>query len=380
MHEIESSHDGTQLRLQRKIKNLRWQRWHLDPILTLSLGVLAMIGLLVLYSASDKNTAAVGAQFTRMLIGFVLMATIARIPPRYAKNAATTIFGICLGLTIIVLIFGHIGMGAQRWLAIGAFRIQPSEFLLIATPLIIAKLLHKQVAPTSISSILIAIFITILPSLCILLEPDLGTAVLVAASGFFIIALCGIRLRMVILGLVTTLVASPILWHFMHGYQKSRVLTFLNPARDPLGKGYHIIQSEIAVGSGGFLGKGFLQGTQSHLQFLPTHTTDFIFSVLSEEWGFVGCLLLLTTYALIIIRCLQITLAAQTNFERLLSGGLACTFIFSAFINIAMVIGLVPVVGVPLPLVSYGGSSILAFMAGFGIIMSINSHRKLLPS
>jgi rod shape determining protein RodA len=378
MRAIESEFDDTSIRVKRKLRALWWQRWHLDPILTLAILLLAATGLIVLFSASASNYHLVSAQAIRLAIGIILMCTLARIPPgRYLKSAAI-VYAICLGLTLIVLIIGHIGMGAQRWLSLGPIRLQPSELMRIATPLMLAAWFAHH-GPT-FKSIFVGLCLIAVPSACILVEPDLGTSVLVATSGLFIIALCGIRLRMLVAGLFTALLCSPILWHFMHAYQKSRVLTFLNPERDPLGKGYHIIQSEIAVGSGGLLGKGFLHGTQSHLQFLPTHTTDFIFSVLAEEWGFIGCLVLLMIYTIIIIRCLQITLSAQVRFERLLAGSLSCAFVFSALINIAMVIGLVPVVGVPLPLVSYGGSSMLAFMAAFGIIMSINSYKKLLPS
>lgn len=352
----------------------------IDIFLLLAIIMCALTGFVVLYSASDARIHPVIIQGLSFSAGLVIMLVIARIPPQRFYKLATTIYLTSLILLILVLIAGHIGMGAQRWLSFGPLHFQPSEFMKLAMPLMLARWFDQRNTPPSASALIFGLILIAVPFILILIEPDLGTSVLVAASGGFIILLAGVRLRWLCASIITLLITSPVLWHFMHGYQKDRILTFLNPARDPLGKGYHIIQSEIAVGAGGGIGKGFMQGTQSHLQFLPTHTTDFIFCVLSEEWGFVGGLIILCLYGLIAFRCFKISMNGQFHFERLLAGGLGCTFTFSALVNIAMVIGLVPVVGVPLPLISYGGSSMLAFMVGFGIIMSIGTHRKLLPS
>jgi rod shape determining protein RodA len=249
-----------------------------------------------------------------------------------------------------------------------------------AMPIMMAWYLCEKELPPKLAHIMAAGALMLAPALLIAKEPDLGTAIVVAASGFFVLLLAGIRWRLIGLLGAALVALSPVLWHFMHDYQKDRVLTFLNPERDPLGSGYHIIQSKIAIGSGGILGKGWMNGTQSHLSFLPAHTTDFIFAVSGEELGLLGCTAILIIFLLIFSRCLYISLQAQDNFTRLLSGGLGLTFIMSAFINLGMVVGILPVVGVPLPLVSYGGSAMTTLMINFGIIMSIQSHRRLWAS
>lgn len=367
-------------RLQQKLQRLLWQHWRLDPLLCLALFVLSGVGLTILFSASNGNWTMVFEQSIRLLVGLVIMLVLARIPPQRYQQWSVWTYLFSIMLLLCVLLLGHIGMGAQRWLGVGPIRFQPSEFLKITTPLLLAHWFHEKKSPLAAKHIWVALAIIALPTALILLQPDLGTAVLLILSGSFIVCLAGLRLRNILFSVSALVCASPIIWHLMHGYQRNRLLTFLHPERDPLGKGYHIIQSEIAVGSGGWIGKGFMHGTQSHLSFLPTHTTDFIFSVLAEEWGFIGCLILLTIYGLVVFQAFRVAFAGQYRFERLLAGGLCCSFACSAMINIAMVIGLLPVVGVPLPLVSYGGTSLLAFMASFGMIMSIGAHRKLLPT
>jgi rod shape determining protein RodA len=285
-----------------------------------------------------------------------------------------------VGLTflIAVLILGVVGKGAQRWLDLKIIRFQPSEVMKLAIPLIVAWYFdRKPLPPTNRQLLLIAILIFI-PVILTAKQPDLGTAVMLAVSGVCVLFLSGIRWRLLfILGGIAAM-GTPILWFVMHDYQRQRVLTFLDPERDPLGAGYHIIQSKIAIGSGGLWGKGWMHGTQSQLDYLPEHTTDFIFAVLSEEFGLIGVLVLLTAYLLIVLRCLFIGSQAQTTFGRLLVGSLSLTFFFSYVVNIGMVSGILPVVGVPLPLVSYGGTSMLTVLASFGLIMSVHTHRKLI--
>ena len=271
-------------------------------------------------------------------------------------------------------------MGAQRWLNLGIIRFQPSELMKIALPLMLANYLSDKPLPPSMAVLIRCLAIILVPSLLTIIQPDLGTGVIILLSGAIIIFLAGINWRIITAVISAGLLSLPVLWHFMHHYQKERVLTFLNPERDPLGSGYHIIQSKIAIGSGGILGKGWLNGTQSHLNFLPAHSTDFIFAVYGEELGLIGCILLLTIFLIILARCVYISYNAHLTFNRLLVGGLGFIFILSAFINIGMVTGILPVVGVPLPLISYGGTSSVTFMIGFGIIMSAYTHKSLLPS
>mgnify|MGYP000082505146 FL=1 len=286
-----------------------------------------------------------------------------------------------MGLLIAVLLFGDMGKGAQRWLNLGVTKFQPSEVMKLSLPMMMAWFLSKYTLPPSNKHTFISFCIIALPTLLIAKQPDLGTSLLVASSGFFVLFLAGLRFR-ILFGLIALFAAFlPILWFYlMHSYQKQRVLTFLNPESDPLGSGYHIIQSKIAIGSGGLEGKGWLQGTQSQLEFLPERHTDFIFSVFSEEFGFVGVLLLLAVYAFVIIRGTIIAIRAQEGFTKLLAGSLILTFFVYLFVNIGMVSGLMPVVGVPLPLVSYGGTSIVTLMASFGILMAIATNKRLLAT
>jgi len=352
---------------------------HMDWPLLGGLLILAALGLAVLYSAGGQNIDMIYRQLVRLGIAFGVMMVIAQIAPHHMERWAPWLFGAGLLMLLGVLIFGHVGKGAQRWLDLGLFRFQPSELMKLAVPLMIAWYLSENPLPPSRQAIAITAIVITLPVVLIILQPDLGTSLLIAASGVFALLLAGISWRLVggmaLLGGAIT----PLGWMFgMHDYQRQRVLTFLNPESDPLGAGYHIIQSKIAIGSGGLYGKGWLNGTQSQLEFLPERHTDFIFAVLAEEFGFFGILLLLAVYLLIIGRGLYIALRAQDTFARLLAGSLTLTFFVYVIVNIGMVSGMLPVVGVPLPLVSYGGTSIVTLMAGFGILMSIHTHRKLL--
>jgi len=278
-----------------------------------------------------------------------------------------------------VLVTGQIGKGAQRWLNLGFFRFQPSELMKLGVPMMAAWFLHRRRLPPSVAELLVLAVIVFVPTLLIAKQPDLGTSLLIASSGIFVVLLAGLRFRMIFTLAGMALGALPLIWHFMRDYQRQRVLTLLNPESDPLGAGYHIIQSKIAIGSGGVFGKGWLNGSQAKLEFLPESSTDFIFAVLGEEFGLMGQLVLILLYLFIVARGLYIASQGQDTFSRLLAGSISLTFFVYFFVNMGMVSGLLPVVGVPLPLVSYGGTSMVTLMAGFGILMSIQTHRKLLP-
>jgi rod shape determining protein RodA len=352
---------------------------HLDLPLLASLSLLFGLSLIVLYSASDQDTGMVLRQAARMGLAFLVTLALAQIPPIHLKRWSPWLYGLGLTLLIAVLLVGDISKGAQRWLDLGFIRFQPSELMKIAIPLMLARYLGHRPLPPTLWQTLVAAVLILVPTGLIAEQPDLGTALLIVCAGAFVVFLAGVSWRL--LALVAGVVAgvAPVLWYLLHDYQRQRVFIFFNPESDPLGAGYHIIQSKIAVGSGGLFGKGWLNGTQSHLDFLPERSTDFIFAVLGEEFGLVGSLLLLSIYLFIVIRGLYIVAQAQDNFSRLLAGSLTLTFLVYVVINIGMVIGLLPVVGLPLPLISYGGTSMVTLLAGFGILMSIHTHRKLLP-
>lgn len=353
------------------------QFFRVDKPLLIGLFSLVCIGLIILYSASNQSLVIIGKQALRMLIAFVVMLILAQIPPTTYRAWTPWIFIFSFTLLLAVLILGVVGKGAQRWLNLGLLKFQPSELMKISVPMMLAWYLHDKSLPPSVFNLFIALIIVAIPTLLVIKQPDLGTALLILASGFSVILLAGVSGRWLLVGGLIMLVIAPLGWHFMHEYQKLRVLTFLNPERDPLGAGYHIIQSKIAIGAGGFIGKGWLHGTQSHLQFLPEHTTDFIFAVCGEEFGLLGGMVLLSLYLWIAARGLYISMKAQDTFSRLLGGGLSLSFFIAAFVNIGMVSGILPVVGIPLPLISYGGTSLITLIAGFGILMSIQTHRKL---
>lgn len=353
------------------------QFFHVDKPLLIGLLSLVAMGLIILYSASNQSLLIITKQAMRMFIAFFVMLLLAQISPSVYRAWAPWIFIVSFTLLVGVLVIGVIGKGAQRWLNFGFFRFQPSELMKLSVPMMLAWYLNDKSLPPSFLNVLILLGIVAIPTLLVIKQPDLGTALLIVASGISVILLAGISGRWLLIGGLLALVIAPIGWHFMHEYQKLRVLTFLNPERDPLGAGYHIIQSKIAIGAGGVFGKGWLHGTQSHLQFLPEHTTDFIFAVCGEEFGLMGGIILLSLYLWIAARGLYISMKAQDTFSRLLGGGLSLSFFIAAFVNIGMVSGLLPVVGIPLPLISYGGTSLITLIAGFGILMSIQTHRKL---
>ena len=357
------------------------QQFHIDLPLLLALLAVAATGLFVLYSAGDKDMELVTRQAIRLLIAFVVMLAVAQLSPDSIEHWSPWLFGLGLIMLVAVLAVGEIGKGAQRWLDLGLFRFQPSEIMKIAVPMMVAWYLAEAALPPARLRLLIATIILITPTLLVAKQPDLGTALLIASSGIFVLLLAGLRWRIIFSVLVLLTAATPVVWNYLlRDYQQQRVLTFLSPEKDPLGAGYHIIQSTIAIGSGGIYGKGWLNGTQSHLDFLPERSTDFVFAVFSEEFGFLGTLLLLGLYVFIIGRGLYIAAQAQDTYSRLLAGSITLTFFVYVFVNIGMVSGLLPVVGVPLPLVSYGGTSIVTLLAAFGILMSIQTHRKLIAS
>ncbi len=353
-------------------------RLHLDGPLLFLLLLLAGVGLLVLYSA---DAARISSQLTRLAVAFTVMVLLAQIPPENLQRWTPWLFAAGVAMLIAVLAVGVVGKGAQRWLGFGSFRFQPSELLKLAMPMMVAWFLRDTPLPPNVRRIAGALVIIAVPTLLIAKQPDLGTSLLVASSGAFVVLFSGIPWRWLVLAGMLALPSAGVLWKFfMHDYQRQRVLTFINPESDPLGSGYHIIQSKIAIGSGGLYGKGWLNGTQSHLEFLPERHTDFIFAVFGEEFGLTGVALLLALYFLIVLRGLYIATQAQDTFPRLLAGGLVMTFFVYIFVNIGMVSGILPVVGLPLPLVSFGGTSMVTLMASFGILMSIHTHRKLLKS
>ena len=360
-----------------KAKSSILWRLHLDAPLLLGLILLMMFGLLVIYSAGGESIDLIKRQVVRLGFGMVVMLVIAQIPPRILKMWAPVLYVGAIGFLLAVLLFGESSKGAQRWINIG-IRFQPSEMMKIAMPMMVAWYFAEKALPPSFKHLIVGLTLVLVPTIMIMMQPDLGTSLLIASSGFFIIFFAGIRWRYLLSAAVAGVVMVPIMWFFvMHEYQKGRVLTFLNPERDPLGAGYHIIQSQIAIGSGGASGKGWLKGTQSQLEFLPERHTDFIFAVLGEEFGLIGVAVLLALYLFIIVRGLQISLQAQDTFSRLLGAAITLTFFVYLFVNIGMVSGLLPVVGLPLPLVSYGGTSMVTLLAGFGILMSIKTHRRL---
>ena len=354
------------------------QRIHIDITLLILLLSLSSIGLLILMSSGQDDIGLLERQITRLSIAFFAMLIVAQIPPHVLKMFAPWLFLLGTLLLLGVLFMGDIGKGAQRWLDVGFFKFQPSELLKLATPMMVAWYLAERRLPPSIKHIAFATIFIAIPTVLIAKQPDLGTAILIASSGLAVLFLAGISWRIIGGVIVAIGGLAPVLWSLMKEYQKQRVLTFLNPEDDPLGAGYHIIQSKIAIGSGGINGKGWMNGSQARLEFLPESSTDFIFAVFSEEFGLIGCIGLLTIYLLIFFRAIYISIQAQDTFSRLLAGSLSLTFFIYLFVNVGMVTGILPVVGVPLPLVSYGGTSMVTLLIGFGILMSIHTHRKLL--
>lgn len=363
------------IRLRRLLRRT-FTRPRIDLPLALGLFVLAALGLVTLYSAGDGNLALVGGQAARFVLGAALLLLISRMPPSVLRSWTPWLYAGSTALLVVVAVLGE-GRGANRWLNLGVMRFQPSELLKLTMPMMVAWYLHARQLPPRWKDIAVVGVLIAMPAGLIAEQPDLGTALLVAAAGMFALFLSGMawwRLGL-LLGAVAGMV--PVGWHFLHQYQRDRVLTLLNPESDPLGNGWHIIQSQIAVGSGGVFGKGWQQSTQSRLDFLPEHTTDFIFAVFSEEFGLVGVVAVMILYAFIIGRCLWIAMEARDTYSRLLAGAIGMSLFVYVFVNGGMVAGMLPVVGVPMPLISYGGTSAVSLLVGFGVLMSIHAHRKM---
>lgn len=353
---------------------------HLDGYLLFALSLLMLLGLVVLYSAAGEDFHFITKQLVNFAVALGVMWLVANIPPQHLARLGPPVYVFGLLLLLGVALFGEVSHGARRWLHIGVTRIQPSEIMKIAVPLMLAWYFDRHAATLRLKDFIVATALLLVPVAFIAKQPDLGTALLVSAAGFYVLFLGGLSWR-ILIGLVVIGAASlPVLWSMLHDYQRQRVLTLLDPTQDPLGAGYHIIQSTIAMGSGGMFGKGWLDGTQTHLEFLPEKHTDFILAVLGEEFGLFGGFILLAIYLLIIGRGMVIAANAPTLFGRLFGGSIILTFFTYAFVNIGMVSGILPVVGVPLPLVSYGGTSAVTLLFGMGALMSIQTHRKLVKT
>ncbi len=355
--------------------------FHIDLPLLLGLLTLLAFGLMILYSATGQNEAMMKAQVIRLGIALAVMVGVAQLNPQTFRRWAIALFSVGLLMLIAVLLFGHVGKGAQRWLDLGFMKFQPSEIMKLAVPMAVAWFIGSHNLPPKLWHLFVGFLMCAIPTLLIAKQPDLGTSLLIAMSGLFVLFMAGMSWRLISFIAVLVSAFAPVMWFFlMRDYQRQRVLTFLNPETDPLGSGYHIIQSKIAIGSGGVDGKGWLQGTQSQLEFLPERHTDFIFAVLSEEFGLIGVVILLAIYLFIISRGLLIASRAQDNFSKMVAASFILTFFVYVFVNIGMVSGLLPVVGVPLPLVSYGGTSMVTLMAAFGVLMSVSTHKRMLTN
>ncbi|WBA09298.1 rod shape-determining protein RodA [Salinivibrio kushneri] len=364
---------------QVSAKRSLFDRLHLDLPMLVGILLLMGFGLVVMYSASGQSMVMMERQAIRMLLALAVMFALAQVPPRHYEFWAPYLYAIGVVLLAAVLLVGETAKGAQRWLDLGFVTFQPSEIIKLAVPLMLARFIGKDPLPPKFTHLLIALVLLFVPTIMIAKQPDLGTSILIAASGVFVLFLAGISWKIITAAVIALASFVPVLWFFlMHDYQRTRVLTLFNPESDPLGAGYHIIQSKIAIGSGGLSGKGWLQGTQSQLEFLPERHTDFIFAVIAEEWGLIGVCVLLALYLFLIGRGLMLASRAQTAFGRMMAGSIVLSFFVYVFVNIGMVSGILPVVGVPLPLISYGGTSMVTLMAGFGILMSIHTHRKML--
>ena len=352
----------------------------IDGPLVVGLALIAVYGLIVLYSASGQNAGTIVRTIMRLILGTVAMLVLARVNPNFLRRTSPWLYALGILLLLVVAAIGHIGMGAQRWLDLGIIRFQPSELMKLAVPMMCAWYLQERPLPPRWLTLGLLSGLILVPVGLVAMQPDLGTAALIAIAGGLVIVLAGLQVRVMAMVAALAAIGAWFGWSFMHDYQRKRVLTFLDPQTDPLGAGYHIIQSQIAIGSGGVFGKGWMNGSQAQLEFLPERSTDFIFAVVGEEFGLLGLTLLLLLYVFVVSRAIYLATQTQDTFARLLAGSLALTFFVYVFINAGMVTGLLPVVGVPLPLVSYGGTSVVTLLAGFGILMALYSHRKLVGS
>jgi rod shape determining protein RodA len=352
----------------------------LDGPLLVGLGLIAAYGLVVLYSASGQSLGVVIRQIAHLGMGTVALLVLAQVNPNFLRRLSPWLYLSGVLLLLVVAGMGVIGKGAQRWLDLGVLRFQPSEIMKLAVPMMCAWYLHERPLPPSPPSLVLLAVLILIPTGLVVMQPDLGTGALIAIAGGLVVMMAGLQLRVVLALAVLAALGGWLGWHHMHDYQRDRILTFINPQIDPQGAGYHIIQSQIAIGSGGVFGKGWMNGSQAQLDYLPESSTDFIFAVIGEEFGMLGLFVLLLLYAFVVGRAIYLSTQTQDTYARLLAGSLGLTFFVYVFINAGMVSGLLPVVGVPLPLISYGGTSMVTLLAGFGILMSMYSHRKLVGS
>ena len=356
-----------------------WQRatQHFDPPLMTLTMLLMLVGFMSVFSATYDTQNRLLAQMVNMLVAFGLMWLISQVAPQTLMRYGVLLYVAGVTMLVLVFFFGVKVNGARRWLDIGITRIQPSEIMKVAVPLMLAWYYHKHEAGIRFRHHLVALILLVVPFLLIFKQPDLGTAILIGAAGFYIIFFAGFPWKFIIGGVVIAIASAPFAWNFLHDYQKRRIMTLLDPSSDPLGSGYHIIQGTIAIGSGGWFGKGWLHGSQTQLDFLPEKHTDFIFAVYSEEWGFFGNMVLLALYMMLIARAMMIAYSAPTLFSRLLAGAIGLILFTYAFVNMGMVSGILPVVGIPLPFISYGGTALVTLFVLLGILMSIQTHRML---
>ena len=351
---------------------------HLDGPLLIALVFLSALGLVVIFSASGENWDVMLRQGVRLGVSLVAMLILAQVPPETLRRLSPHLFVIGLVALLGVLVIGVAAKGAQRWLDLGVVRFQPSELMKLAVPMAVAWLLTRGRLPPSFTMVMAALMVALIPAGLVVIQPDLGTAIMLIVSGMIVVFLAGIRWHHIMMLLAALAASAPFLWSRLDGYQQQRILTLFDPFADPLGSGYQTIQAQIAIGSAGIWGKGWLEGSQSHLEFIPERSTDFIFAVFAEEFGLIGVLMLVLLYVFIVGRCLVMAYHTRDTYSRLLIGALALTFFFYLFVNLGMVSGILPIVGVPLPLISYGGTSMLTLMAGFGMIMGMHARRRLM--
>lgn len=370
--DVDSTTQRTLTRTAKLLGSLR-----LDGPLLAGLAAIAAYGQFVLYSTSGGDWESVLRGSTRLALGAALMLVLAQLRPGMLRRLTPWLYVIGLVLLVIVDAIGYVGKGAQRWLDLGFIRFQPSELMKLAVPMTCAWILRERPLPPDSRTLALLASVILVPTALTIVQPDLGTGLLILMGGLIVLLLGGLQIRYIVVLGLGSIAAAIVGWYFLHDYQRQRVLTFLDPQADPLGSGYHIIQSVIAIGSGGIFGKGYLQGSQGQLEFLPERTTDFVFAVIGEELGLVGALVLIGLYVFVVLRAIFLASQMRDTFARLLSGSLAATFFVYVFINAGMVSGLLPVVGVPLPLVSYGGTSMVTLLAGFGMLMSLYANRKL---
>jgi rod shape determining protein RodA len=357
--------------MNKFLEKIKVDMWIFTPLILLSL-----MGMLVLYSASNQSVSIVSSQLFKLILGFSIMIIVSQVNPIKIRVWSPKFYFIILFLLICVPLFGHTAMGAKRWLNLGFMNIQPSELMKLALPMMLGWLIYKRGMPKYLKTSILYSFLIIIPVGLVLRQPDLGTSILILLSGLFLLFQAGLSYSFILLSITLMVSSSPFLWYLLKDYQQQRIISLFDAESDPLGSGYHIIQSKTAISSGGFSGKGYLEGTQSHLGFIPEQKTDFIFAVFSEEFGFKGFFILMCLYSVLIFRLIKIILESKDMYQKLVTGSILMVFVSYIFVNIGMVSGMLPVVGVPLPMISFGGTSVLSLMIGFGVASSFSTHRS----